>query len=173
MIYVIVGSGGGLGSYLYNYFQSRSSRVIGLDISDSESVDLILNDDFSNLNLGLNNLLQLPPEPIAFIYSIANSNRPRSFQNPIELTSQLQSTLVNPLTLFLAIASFLQQYSPNISSLCHLISIGSVLSDHFTRAETPLYGATKAAINSLVRDLSIYLMKYNVLLIPSVQHFFI
>lgn len=162
MMYVIVGSGGGLGSYLYNYFDSRGYRTVGLDILDSPYVDILLNDDFSNLDLELRNLLSSLSEPITFIYSIADPNRSRSFQNPIDLTYQLQVALVKPLSLFLSIASFLQHYSPKASSLCHLISIGSVLSDRSSRAETPLYGATKAAINSLVRDLSIYLMKYNV-----------
>ena len=162
MIYIIVGSGGGLGSYLYSYFESRSFQTIGLDISDSPFVDLLLDEDFSNLDLDLRKLLSSTSEPISFIYSIADPNRSRSFQNPIDLTYQLQAALVKPLSLFLSIASFLQHYSPKTSSLCHLVSIGSVLSDRFSRAETPLYGATKAAINSLVRDLSIYLMEYNV-----------
>lgn len=162
MKYVIIGSSGGLGSFLYQELRTPSSSTIGVDICPSQTVDILLQPNFDHLLSDIQRFLNTSYDPVTFIFSVAQPDRLRSFTRPSDLALELETILVRPINLLLFIATFLQDYCPNARNLCHLITIGSVLSDRFSRAETPLYGASKAAIRSLVRDLSISLMNYNV-----------
>lgn len=162
MKFIIIGSGGGLGSYLYQNLLTANYEVIGLDISDGKSVThKIINSD--SLPRLITNCLSTLNSPTAIIVTIAAKERIKK-RSDCESTKEeiLKHLITTPRTLLDA-ATCLSEISSNYHESSHIVNIGSVLSERFSTNENPAYGASKAACKSLVRDLSLMLSQKNII----------
>ena len=163
MNYIIIGSAGGLGSYLFNCFYNESSKVYGIDIVEGATVNTVLDlHSEDSFNMVLKTNFKDMDGPCTIIVSVANRDRARSDESLSLLEEDLSQNLITNPKFLIQSAKFLQSYAPQFSNESHLINIGSVLSMRYSTAESPVYGASKAATKSLVRDLSVSLIKDNI-----------
>ena len=164
MNFLIVGSAGGLGSYLFRKLKDSSHCVYGIDVIKDPHVDFILpnsSDTNSYFEL-LSVLFSQTRSPWTVVITIANKGRSRLSSN-YEFTSEDISSILSLNSHLLTLtAKALSATSNDFVEQSHIINIGSFLSQFYTSKESPIYGASKAAAKSLVRDLSIIALKDNI-----------
>ena len=161
MNFIIIGSGGGLGSYLYQNLLTADYKAIGLDISDGESVTYKINDSDSLPTL-ITSCLSTFNGPTAIIVTIAPQKRLKKHSDCENTKDEILKHLSTTPKILLDAANCLSCTSQNFDDSSHIINIGSILSERFSTNENPAYGASKAACKSLVRDLSLLLSHKNI-----------
>jgi NAD(P)-dependent dehydrogenase (short-subunit alcohol dehydrogenase family) len=156
MNFIILGSAGGLGSFLLRYLRKNFYNSFGMDLVSSPEVDFKLDQNNSqSLRGALINCFSSCDGPWTVVISIAAPQRAKGISDCATIKHNIADFMpVNSLIL-LDVIDCIQHFAQNASEESHVINIGSVLSDRFSTAETPAYGASKAAVKSLIRDLSI------------------
>ena len=162
MNFIIIGSGGGLGSYLYQNFLTANYKVFGLDIADGKCVTHKIIDSES-LPTQINNCLSTLNGPSSIIITIAPKERLKNHADCESTRIEILKHLNTTPRILLDSASCLSKISLNYHDSSHIINIGSVLSERYSTTESPAYGASKAACRSLVRDLSLILSQKNII----------
>ena len=162
MNFIIIGSGGGLGSYLYQNLLTADYKVVGIDISDGESVTHKIIDGESLPTL-ITTCLSTLNSPTAIIVTIAAKERIKKRSDCESTRDQILKHLITAPKILLDAANCLSRISLDFDDSSHIINIGSVLSERFSTNENPAYGASKAACKSLVRDLSLMLSHKNII----------
>lgn len=161
-IYIIIGSSGGLGSYMVSQLRNEGLTVFGLDILPSSYTDYVLpTDDDEFCIQSISTILASHSGPVAIILSVASGNRLKGGSTLRDHLYRASDLLIEPKLLLLA-ASCLQEYSKKSTSVNHLINIGSVLSSVISLGESPLYASSKASSLSLARYLAVELHKNNI-----------
>lgn len=161
MNFIIIGSAGGLGSYLFNSLNKLHHSIVGLDIIPADTVTKVL-DTTKLTKESITESLCLFNGPCAIIISIAPRSRSKGIANCSSIKSDSSDYLCANSDLLIDVADCLQNFSSQFNNESHIINIGSVLSNRFSCAENPAYGASKAATNSLVRDLALLLSEKNI-----------
>lgn len=163
MNFIVIGANGGLGSYLIEQFKENANIVIGIDIYEGANADYIINPASNSSTYEVvGDCLKYLDGATTIIVSVAATNRLKGEASCSNIKSEISNYLdINP-KILLDVGECLTSTAPKYKDESHLINIGSVLSDHFSNAESPAYGASKAATKSLVRDLGLLLSKSNI-----------
>ena len=163
MNYIVVGSAGGLGTFLWCEFKKAGYRVFGIDVVDSPTVDSVL-PPTQNVNAfsdAISILFNSQEGPWTIIISIATRGRRKTSSYEFTQDNISEDLSLNS-ELLAQTARCLSKVSPHFTEPSHIINIGSVLSERFSSKESPIYGASKAAARSLVRDLAAISLKDNI-----------
>mgnify|MGYP003956538335 CR=1 FL=1 len=169
MIFIILGSSGGLGSYIINTLRAEGKCIYGLDLMPSQTTtDVVDFANIENLKSCINSIVSSNVGPFCCVYAAIPSNRTRGQAKLLEYLQESNSMISLQFNTLLVLADALVSYSnsqaDSNSNNCksHLINIGSVLSTRVSFAESPVYGSAKAAAHELIRYLSVSLASYNI-----------
>jgi len=161
--YIVVGSAGGLGSFLWSEFKKAGYNVFGIDVLHAPTVDSIIppTQNVIAFSTAISILFDSHEGPWTIVISIAMRNRSKCcsyefIQDNISEVLSLNSELLAQT------ARCLSRVSTRFAEQSHIINIGSVLCERFSSKESPIYGASKAAAKSLVRDLAAISLKDNI-----------
>lgn len=160
--YFIIGSSGGLGSYLVNKLNEFGVTTFGFDITPSSTTNFIVSsDDIQSYSDTVNSVLSKCHGSVVFIITVAATQR---LKGGLPLKDYIcESNLISTETqLLLVCASLLKVYAEHHSSIHNIINIGSVLAHKTSLYESPLYSASKASTLSTVRYLAIDLLQSKV-----------
>jgi len=169
MIFIILGSSGGLGSYIVNTLRIEGKCTYGLDLVPSGTTTDVV--DFANTDLlksCLDSIVSSNIGPFCCVYAAIPSRRTRGKAKLIEYLQESNVMISLQFNTLLVLADTLVSYSDyqvgTDSSHCmsHIINIGSVLSTRVSFGESPVYGSAKAAAHELIRYLSVSLDSYNI-----------
>ena len=157
MKYFIVGSSGGLGSYLTKNLATTSHQTVGIDIRKGEHTSIIIDSsDSISVQEQIDNIVKNENRPICFIISIAQASRVRGGEKYLLYANNLRKFLSDS-EIFMRICHSINEYS-SPSFRHHIVVIGSVLSDKISLTESPLYSSSKACLLQLAKYAAIDLM---------------
>jgi len=161
--YIVVGSAGGLGSFLWSKFKKAGISVLGIDILDAPTVDYVLplTQNVIAFSSAISILFDSHEGPWTIVISIATRGREKPASYEFIHTNISEELSLNA-ELLAQTARCLSKVSNHYTEHSHIINIGSVLSERFSSKESPIYGASKAAAKSLVRDLAAISLKDNI-----------
>ena len=170
MQYIILGSAGGLGSYLFRSLKESEKMVFGIDIRKSDTTTIMLNvSEINKLGNAIEKIVSQASSPISVVMSAIQGDRIRYSKNISDYIGSGEDLLTVPFNSILTIASILQSYpreiakGDNYSDCHHIINIGSTASSKITFSESPYYGAGKAASHYLIKYLSQQLLSFGII----------
>ena len=161
MEYIIIGSSGGLGSFMASRLRNDGHNVNGIDIVDSETtssvVDITKIDKFSE---ELDAIVGAAKSPVCAVMCALPANKGKYSTDLNDYLNQGDQLLTMPFNTLLVAAKVLRNHSLNISHtsdyscMHHIINIGSVASSAIGFMLPPNYGAGKCAAHYLIKHLA-------------------